>query len=83
MESGGGVIRDRGAHVMSTPLWWLDAEEQPPALRVARRIDASHRHNLSWGMATCGFRDRRSVLLSYGRWGVRRRRAVTPSSSLA
>lgn len=31
MESGGGVIRDRGAHVMSTALWCLDADQQTPA----------------------------------------------------
>jgi predicted dehydrogenase len=30
MESGGGVIRDRGAHVMSVILWCLDADEQTP-----------------------------------------------------
>ncbi len=30
MESGGGVIRDRGAHVMSTILWCLDADGQTP-----------------------------------------------------
>lgn len=31
MESGGGVIRDRGAHVMSVALWCLDADQQTPA----------------------------------------------------
>ena len=31
MESGGGVIRDRGAHVMSIILWCLDADGQTPA----------------------------------------------------
>ncbi|MBM4088318.1 MAG: Gfo/Idh/MocA family oxidoreductase [Planctomycetes bacterium] len=31
MESGGGVIRDRGAHVMSVILWCLDADQQTPA----------------------------------------------------
>jgi predicted dehydrogenase len=30
MESGGGVIRDRGAHVMSVVLWCLDADRQTP-----------------------------------------------------
>ena len=30
MESGGGVIRDRGAHVMSVILWCLDADHQTP-----------------------------------------------------
>jgi len=30
MESGGGVIRDRGAHVMSIILWCMDADEQTP-----------------------------------------------------
>lgn len=30
MESGGGVIRDRGAHVMSVILWCLDADQQTP-----------------------------------------------------
>ena len=30
MESGGGAIRDRGAHVMSTVLWCLDADSQSP-----------------------------------------------------
>jgi len=30
MESGGGVIRDRGAHVMSIILWCLDADGQTP-----------------------------------------------------
>jgi predicted dehydrogenase len=30
MESGGGVIRDRGAHVMSVILWCLDADGQTP-----------------------------------------------------
>ena len=30
MESGGGVIRDRGAHVMSIVLWCMDADEQTP-----------------------------------------------------
>jgi predicted dehydrogenase len=30
MESGGGVIRDRGAHVMSIILWCLDADRQTP-----------------------------------------------------
>lgn len=30
MESGGGVIRDRGAHVMSIILWCLDADDQTP-----------------------------------------------------
>jgi len=30
MESGGGVIRDRGAHVMSIILWCLDADSQTP-----------------------------------------------------
>jgi predicted dehydrogenase len=30
MESGGGVIRDRGAHVMSVILWCLDADDQTP-----------------------------------------------------
>ena len=31
MESGGGVIRDRGAHVMSVVLWCLNADNQTPA----------------------------------------------------
>ncbi len=30
MESGGGVIRDRGAHVMSIILWCLNADGQTP-----------------------------------------------------
>jgi predicted dehydrogenase len=30
MESGGGVIRDRGAHVMSVILWCMNADEQTP-----------------------------------------------------
>jgi len=30
MESGGGVIRDRGAHVMSIALWCMDADRQTP-----------------------------------------------------
>jgi len=30
MESGGGVIRDRGAHVMSVILWCLDADNRTP-----------------------------------------------------
>ncbi len=30
MESGGGVIRDRGAHVMSVVLWCMNADEQTP-----------------------------------------------------
>lgn len=30
MESGGGVIRDRGAHMFSTILWSLDADKQAP-----------------------------------------------------
>jgi predicted dehydrogenase len=30
MESGGGVIRDRGAHVMSIALWCMDADQQSP-----------------------------------------------------
>ena len=30
MESGGGVIRDRGAHVMSIVLWCLNADRQTP-----------------------------------------------------
>jgi predicted dehydrogenase len=30
MQSGGGVIRDRGAHVMSVILWCMDADRQTP-----------------------------------------------------
>ena len=30
MESGGGVIRDRGAHVFSIALWCMDADRQWP-----------------------------------------------------
>jgi predicted dehydrogenase len=30
MDSGGGVIRDRGAHVFSTIRWCMDADEQAP-----------------------------------------------------
>lgn len=30
MESGGGQIRDRGAHVMSNALFYLNADHQPP-----------------------------------------------------
>jgi predicted dehydrogenase len=30
LESGGGVIRDRGAHVFSTIRWCLDADDQHP-----------------------------------------------------
>ncbi len=30
MESGGGNIRDRGAHVMSVALWCLGADGQTP-----------------------------------------------------
>lgn len=30
MESGGGVIRDRGAHVFSTIRWCLDADDRHP-----------------------------------------------------
>ena len=36
MESGGGVIRDRGAHVMSIILWCLDADEQTPVTVEAK-----------------------------------------------
>jgi predicted dehydrogenase len=35
MESGGGVIRDRGAHVMSVILWCLDADQQWPVTIAA------------------------------------------------
>lgn len=35
MESGGGVIRDRGAHVMSIILWCLDADQQTPVTVAA------------------------------------------------
>ena len=30
MESGGGQIRDRGAHVMSCAKWWMDADGTGP-----------------------------------------------------
>jgi predicted dehydrogenase len=30
MESGGGQIRDRGAHVMSCALWWMGADATGP-----------------------------------------------------
>lgn len=30
MESGGGQIRDRGAHVMSCALWWMNADATGP-----------------------------------------------------
>ena len=30
LESGGGQIRDRGAHVMSCALWWMGADAQGP-----------------------------------------------------
>jgi predicted dehydrogenase len=30
MESGGGQIRDRGAHVMSCALWWMGADARGP-----------------------------------------------------
>lgn len=30
LESGGGQIRDRGAHVMSCAMWWLDADGTGP-----------------------------------------------------
>ncbi|HEY2930236.1 MAG TPA: Gfo/Idh/MocA family oxidoreductase [Acidobacteriota bacterium] len=30
MESGGGQIRDRGAHVMSCALWWMNADRTGP-----------------------------------------------------
>ncbi len=30
MESGGGQIRDRGAHVMSCAMWWMDADDTGP-----------------------------------------------------
>ncbi len=30
MESGGGQIRDRGAHVMSCAMWWMDADGTGP-----------------------------------------------------
>jgi predicted dehydrogenase len=36
MESGGGVIRDRGAHVMSVVLWCLDADKQTPVTIEAK-----------------------------------------------
>jgi len=36
MESGGGVIRDRGAHVMSIIRWCLDADEQMPVTIEAK-----------------------------------------------
>jgi predicted dehydrogenase len=36
MESGGGVIRDRGAHVMSVIRWCLDADEQMPVTIEAK-----------------------------------------------
>ena len=36
MESGGGVIRDRGAHVMSIILWCMNADKQVPV-----RIEAT------------------------------------------
>ena len=36
MESGGGVIRDRGAHVMSIILWCLDADQQVPVTVEAK-----------------------------------------------
>ena len=31
MESGGGQIRDRGAHVMSCAKYWMNADDQSPA----------------------------------------------------
>jgi predicted dehydrogenase len=31
MESGGGQIRDRGAHVMSCAMWWMGADGTGPA----------------------------------------------------
>jgi len=36
MESGGGVIRDRGAHVMSIILWCLGADAQTPVAVEAK-----------------------------------------------
>ncbi|MHC4545689.1 MAG: hypothetical protein ACYSYL_14410, partial [Planctomycetota bacterium] len=30
MESGGGQIRDRGAHVMSCAMWWMGADGTGP-----------------------------------------------------
>jgi len=36
MESGGGVIRDRGAHVLSIILWCLGADEQTPVTVEAK-----------------------------------------------
>ena len=30
MESGGGQIRDRGAHVMSCAMWWMNADGTAP-----------------------------------------------------
>lgn len=30
LESGGGQIRDRGAHVMSCAKWWMNADDQGP-----------------------------------------------------
>jgi predicted dehydrogenase len=30
LESGGGQIRDRGAHVMSCAKWWMGADDQGP-----------------------------------------------------
>ena len=35
MESGGGVIRDRGAHVLSVILWCLNADAQTPTTIAA------------------------------------------------
>jgi predicted dehydrogenase len=42
MESGGGVIRDRGAHVMSVILWCLDADEQTPVEIEAAGAPPTH-----------------------------------------
>ena len=47
MESGGGQIRDRGAHVMSVILWCMDADEQTP-VRVATTGSPQ-----SWGVWDC------------------------------
>ncbi len=38
MESGGGQIRDRGAHVMSCAMWWMGADGTGPVTVEAKNV---------------------------------------------
>jgi predicted dehydrogenase len=50
MESGGGQIRDRGAHVMSCAMWWMGADGTGPVTVEATGPSAG---------AACGIRPSR------------------------